>query len=199
MKTTGWIRGKEKIMDDCEIVGLYWQRSEDAIPETERKYGAFCLSLARNLSDTREDAEECVNDTYYEAWTSMPEERPGNLGAWLGRVVRNIAVDRFRKNRARKRDGRMDLLLDELDECVPDPSADPERASESAQIAAALDRWLRTLDAEDRRLFLRRYWYDDALKRLAEASGEDAARLAQRMFRLRKSLRRALEKEGIGL
>ena len=124
-------------MEDNQIVGLYWQRSEDAIPETARKYGAYCLSLARNLSDTREDAEECVNDTYYEAWTSMPEERPDNLRAWLGRVVRNIAVDRFRKNRAQKRDGRLDVLLDELDECVPDPSSDPERAAESAENAVA--------------------------------------------------------------
>ena len=186
-------------MEDNQIVGLYWQRSEDAIPETARKYGAYCLSLARNLSDTREDAEECVNDTYYEAWTSMPEERPDNLRAWLGRVVRNIAVDRFRKNRAQKRDGRLDVLLDELDECVPDPSADPERAAESAEISLAVDRWLRTLEDEDRRLFVRRYWYGDALNRLAEASGEDAARLAQRMFRLRKKLKEALEKEGIGL
>ena len=129
----------------------------------------------------------------------MPEERPDNLRAWLGRVVRNIAVDRFRKNRAQKRDGRLDVLLDELDECVPDPSSDPERAAESAEISLAVDRWLRTLGDEDRRLFVRRYWYGDALNRLAEASGEDAARLAQRMFRLRKKLKEALEKEGIGL
>ena len=186
-------------MEDSQIVGLYWRRSEDAIPETARKYGGYCLSLARNLSDTREDAEECVNDTYYEAWTSMPEERPGNLRAWLGRVVRNIAVDRFRKNRAQKRDGRLDVLLSELDECVPDPSASPEQAAESAEISIAVDRWLRTLDEEDRRLFLRRYWYGDALNRLAETSGEDPAKLAQRMFRLRKKLKRALEKDGIEL
>ena len=186
-------------MEDKQIVGLYWQRSEDAIPETARKYGAFCLSLARNLSDTREDAEECVNDTYYEAWTSMPEQRPENLRAWLGRVVRNIAVDRFRQNRAQKRDGRLDVLLSELDECVPDPSAEPETAAESEEISRAVDRWLRSLGEEDRRLFLRRYWYGDALNQLAEASGEDAARLAQRMFRLRKKLKAALEKEGIEL
>ncbi len=185
-------------MDDNQIVGLYWQRSEDAIPETERKYGAFCLSLARNLSDTREDAEECVNDTYYEAWTSMPEQKPENLRAWLGRVVRNIAVDRFRRNRAQKRDGRLDVLLSELDECVPTPD-DTQRTVELNELSALIDGWLRTLSEEDRTLFLRRYWNGEQLAALAAERNAAPGSLAQRMHRLRAGLKTKLEQEGIVL
>ncbi len=186
-------------MEDREIVALYWRRDERAITETDRKYGGLCRAIAMNLLGVREDAEECVNDTWLQAWNSMPEQRPERLRAWLGRVVRNLSISRWRAAHRQKRYAGIELLLSELDECVPDPSAGPENAAEAKEIGLAVDRWLRSLDEEDRRLFLRRYWYGDALNRLAEASGEDAARLAQRMFRLRKKLKAALEKEGIGL
>ena len=183
-------------MEDCEIVALYWARSEDAIPETDRKYGSLCRSIARNLLDSPEDAEECVNDTWYEAWTSMPEERPENLRAWLGRVVRNISVDRFRKNRAKKRYDGMEVLLGELEDCVP-ATQTPEKAAEDGELREALDRWLRSLPREERILFVRRYWYGIPLKELARETGTAPGKLAQRMFRLRGKLKSALEEEGI--
>ena len=101
-------------MEDEEIVALYWARSEDAIRESERKYGSFCRMLAQNILSIREDAEECVNDTWYHAWNAMPEERPRHLRAWLGKVVRNLALDLWQRNHAKKRYGGMVLLLSEL-------------------------------------------------------------------------------------
>ena len=183
-------------MEDEKIVALYWERSENAIAETEAKYGAFCLSVARNLLDTREDAEECVNSTYLEAWNSMPTQRPTNLRAWLGRVVRNLSISTFRRNHAQKRYAGMEVLLSELDDCVPGTDT-PETAVEAAEIGRATDTWLRSLPAEDRKLFLRRYWNGEPLNRIAEECGIDPAKLAQKMYRLRKSLKQALEKEGI--
>ncbi len=106
-------------MEDPQIVELYWQRDETAIAETDAEYGGFCRRIAQNLLGIREDAEECVNDVYGEAWSSMPTERPEKLRAWLGRVVRNISIDRWRQNHAQKRYAGMESLLSELDECVP--------------------------------------------------------------------------------
>lgn len=183
-------------MEDRELVALFWARSQDAVPETARKYGTFCLSVARNFLDSPEDAEKCVNDVWYEAWTSIPTQKPDNLRTWLGRAVRCSAIDRFRKNSAEKRSRAVTVMLEELEESVP--SADSvEKVAESHEIACSIEQWLRTLDREDRILFVRRYWYGDSLGVLAEKYGESESRLAQKMFRLRKSLKAALEKEGI--
>ena len=108
-------------MEDSAIVELYWQRADEAIPETERKYGHYCRRIAYNITASHEDAEECVNDTWLGAWNAMPEERPRFLRAWLGKVVRNLALDLWQRNHAKKRYGGMVLLLSELEDCVPSP------------------------------------------------------------------------------
>ena len=185
-------------MEDTEIVALYWKRDESAIRETERKYGGFCFRVAMNLLGIREDAEECVSDTYLAAWHSMPTQRPALLRSWLGRVVRNLSVDRWRRDHAEKRYNGMELLLSELEECVPSGKS-PEQATELRALSAAIDRWLYTLSPEDRTLFLRRYWNGDRLDALAKERGTAANTLAQRMRRLRLSLRESLEKEGVEL
>jgi len=183
-------------MEDREIVELYWQRDETAIAETDAKYGGFCRRIAENLLGIREDAEECVNDVYSEAWSSMPTERPERLRPWLGRVARNISIDRWRQNHAQKRYAGMESLLSELEECVPAPCS-VERAVEAYDLGRVIDRWLLTLPDDDRSLFLRRYWNGERLKTLAAEQGVPAGRLAQRMLRLRRSLKSELEKEGI--
>ncbi len=185
-------------MEDAEIVALYWERDESAIRETDTKYGPFCRRIALNLLGVREDAEECVSDTYLAAWNAMPTQRPTLLRSWLGRAVRNLSVDRWRKNHAQKRYDGMEVLLSELDECVPSGAA-AERAAEAREIGAAIERWLRTLSEEDRALFLRRYWNGDRLDALAKERGIVQNTLAQRMRRLRLSLKGSLEKEGIEL
>ncbi len=185
-------------MEDEEIVSLYWSRSEDAIRESERKYGPFCRTLAQNILSVREDAEECVNDTWYHAWNAMPEERPRHLRAWLGKVVRNLALDLWQRNHAKKRYGGMYLLLSELEDCVPAPGT-VEAAVEDAELGRIISRWLSALSPEDRQLFVRRYWNGQALNALADETGLTPAKLAQKMYRLRRNLKKALEKEGVQL
>lgn len=185
-------------MEDCDIVALYWARDEQAIGETEKKYGKLCRSIAMNLLGVREDAEECVNDTWMEAWNSMPEQRPTRLQAWLGRVVRNLSISRWRRDHRQKRYAGMDLLLSELDECVPARS-DTARTVELNELSRIIDAWLRGLSAEERTLFLRRYWNGEPLEQLAKEQKVPPGTLAQRMYRLRVRLRAKLELEGIEL
>ena len=150
-------------MEDSEIVALYWARDEAAIEETQRKYGPLCRSLAKSILQADEDAEECVNDALHHAWNAIPPQRPDRLGAWLGKVTRNLALNLWDKNRAQKRYGGIEALLDELADCVPAPGG-VERELEGQELSAAIDRWLRALPREDRVLFLRRYWYGAELR-----------------------------------
>lgn len=182
-------------MEDSEIVELYWRRDETAVSETEEKYGPLCRSVAGHIVNTEQDVEECVNDALHQAWTSIPPQRPERLGAWLGKVTRNLALNRWKRDRARKRECGMTALLDELAECVPGPVT-VEKELEEKELTGAIDRWLRGRSREDRTLFLRRYWYGEALRELAEERGVSPNRLAQKLFRLRRSLKNTLEKEG---
>ena len=185
-------------MEDAAIIELYFSRSEDAIGETARKYGFYCWRIAHNILMRREDVEECVNDTWLAAWNAMPPERPGCLRAFLGRITRNLSISRYRRDRAKKRFAGIETLLSELDECLPG-GAEPEAALDETLLTAAIADWLAGLDADDRALFLRRYWYGDAVKALAEECGVGANRMAQRLRRLRASLRDALSKGGFSL
>ncbi len=185
-------------MDDAQIVELYWRRDEAAVSETAEKYGALCRSVARNILETDEDAEECVNDALHRAWDAIPPLCPERLGAWLGKVTRNLALNRWNESRAQKRYAGMAALLDELADCVPAPGG-VEREWEDRELSAAIDRWLRSLTRTDRVLFVRRYWYGEALRGLAAERGASPNRLAQKMLRLRRSLRNALEKEGFAI
>lgn len=182
-------------MEDRDIVALYHARSESAIAETARKYGAFCLRIALNLLGVREDADECVNDTYLAAWTRMPPELPASLRAFLGRITRNLSISRYRLLRAQKRCAGMDALLSELDDCVPAPQT-VEQVLDAMELTRHIEHWLGTLPERERRLFVRRYWYGEALGPLAAADGMKPAQLAQLMLRLRRSLRAYLEAEG---
>lgn len=185
-------------MEDEQIIALYWQREESAIAETERKYGTFCRAIARNILTLPEDAEECVSDTWYQAWNAMPPQRPARLRAWLGRVTRNLAINRWHHQRAQKRYAGAEQLLSELEDCVPAPAA-VEQQLEGMALTQVIDAWLAALPKDDRVLFLRRYWYGIPLQTLAREWGISANRLAQRMYRLRGQLRAALEQEGIRL
>lgn len=185
-------------MEDVEIIELYWQRNERAIAETAKKHEAFCHSIAKNILSVDEDAEECVNDTYHQAWNAIPPQRPERFRAWLGKVVRNIAFNLWNKNHAQKRYAGMNALLSELEDCIPSPKT-VEREIEEKELTEIIDRWLRSIEQEDRTLFVRRYWNGIALKELAREQSVSPGRLAQRMYRLRLSLKAALEKEGVHL
>ena len=168
-------------MEDETIIELYHKRDEAAITETAGKYGAFCHRIALNILRVASDAEECVNDTYHAAWRAMPPERPASLRAFLGRITRNLSLDRWRSAHTVRRGDGMELLLSELDEALP--------ASDG----------LASLSADDCALFVRRYWYGDEVKTLAAASGRSPNTVTKRLGRLRQSLRVQLEREGAEL
>lgn len=185
-------------MEDLKIIQLYWSRDESAIVETKNKYGNLLHSIALNILSNRQDSEECINDTYNRAWNTMPPEKPKYLPAYLGRIVRNISINLWHKNRAQKRYDGMDLFLSELEEVIPDfYSIDKEM--ENKDLANTIKAWLYTLSQDDRLLFVRRYWFGDSLKKLADESGTNPNKLAGHMYRLRLSLKNALEKEEVFL
>ncbi len=176
------------------IVDLYWQRSEDAILETDRKYGRMLRNLALQLVESNEDAAECVSDTYLAAWNSMPSARPTLLGSFLSKITRRISVDAYRRRHAEKRGGYAELTS-ELSECVPS-DFDMENAFESRALARLLDGFVRSLDSEKRYIFLRRYFYGDDLSTIAANLGISVGKVKTVLHRLRKSLGKQLEKEG---
>lgn len=182
-------------MDDAQIITLYFKRDETAIAETAAKYGAFCHSVARNILSIDADAEECVSDTYLQAWNAIPPQCPDRLGAWLGRVVRNIAINLWHKNHRKKRYAGMELLLDELAECIPSPRS-VEHEIQEKELTEIINRWLTFLSKEDRILFLRRYWNGEAVNMLAKEWGMSQGSLAKRMYRLRQALKLVLMQEG---
>ena len=185
-------------MEDTNIVALYWERNQQAIVESSRKYGSFCGGMARNILGNPEDAEECVNDTWHRAWDTIPPQRPVSLRAYLGRIVRNLSIDRWRRSRAQKRGEGMELMLSELEDCLPG-GVTPQQELENREITKALEGWLDTLTGEERSLFLRRYWYGTGVGELASLWGCTPNRMAQRLFKLRKSLRVYLQEREVFL
>ena len=186
-------------MEDHKIIELYWARSQQAIQESEDKYGPYCRSIARGILDREEDAEECVNDTWFRAWNAMPPQRPQKLQAFLGKIVRNVSLDRWDRAQAGKRgSGRAALLLSELSECVPSPQT-VERALDDAAITAAISAWLRQQTPKNRVAFVRRYWYADSTAQVARQVGLTEGGVKSLLHRLRESLRNHLEQEGIVL
>ena len=186
-------------MEDSQIIDLYWARSERAIAETADKYGGFLRTIAWNILRSHGDAEECVNDTYLRTWNAIPPARPTAFRAWLGRIARNLSLDRWKQGRAQKRGGDgIEVLLGELDACVPAPGG-TETALEDREIAAAISAFLRTLPAERRVIFLRRYWYGQDLALIAGELGCGLGKVKSSLFRTRNALRAYLEQEGVSL
>lgn len=185
-------------MEDKKIIDLYFERNEQAINETSKKYGTFCRRIAMNILGIPEDAEECVNDTYYSVWNKIPPTIPESFKAFLGRITRNISISRFRAMRAKKRYSNMEIMLSELSDCVPS-STSVEQSIEVNQLSEYISDWLDSLSDEDQALFVQRYWFGEEVQALAKKCDISAAKMAQRMFRLRKSLKTALEKKGVVL
>lgn len=186
-------------MEDSKIIDLYWARKEQALAETDTKYGSYCRTIARNILRNFEDTEECVSDTWLHAWNSMPPQRPGILSAFLGRITRNLSFDRCKYKQAAKRGGgALPLALDELGECIPSAQR-VEYALEQKELAAAIDRFLRTLPEKDCNLFLRRYWYVDSISVIADRYGMKENTVKSILFRTREKLRKFLGEEGIAV
>lgn len=183
-------------LSDEGIVRLYWERSESAITCTDQKYGGYCRHIARNILFNEADTEECVNDTYLDAWDSMPPHKPTVLSAFLGKITRRIAIDRVRYANAEKRGGgELPLVLDELSDCVADTS-DVEAMIEEREGVRLIRVFLLTLPNTERRIFLRRYWYMDSVGTIAAVFGFSESKTTSMLHRTRIKLRRFLESEG---
>lgn len=186
-------------MDDSMIIDLYWTRSQQAIAESERKYGAYCRTVAQNILARAEDAEECVNDTWLRAWNAIPPQRPNSLQAFFGKLTRNLSLDRWRRDRAQKRGGsQVELALDELEDCLS--ARDRVDETLNAQITARfISDFVRDLPQQDRLLFIRRYWYLDDIQTLAKTVGMGQSQVKSRLHRIRLRLKTELEKEGVAV
>lgn len=184
-------------MDDLQIVELYWARAEEAIAETQNKYGPYCYSIAFNILCSREDACDAVNDTYMGAWNSMPPHRPSVLSTFLGKITRRISINMWKRRRTEKRGGgEMPLALEELSDCVPS-SSDVEREMEEKQLSALLNSFLLGLRETEQQVFLCRYWYLDSITSICERFGFSQSKVKSMLARTRKKLRLYLEKEEI--
>ncbi len=184
-------------MEDRKIVDLYWQRDENAIPETAAKFGGYCRTIAYNILADAEDAEECLNDTWLRAWNTMPTNRPNKLAPYLGKLSRWISLTRLREKTSLKRGGgETELVLDELAEAV-DAGADVEKAVELKELNAALRRFLKNLGETERQVFLARYWFIASIAEIAEKFGFSESKVNSMLHRTRKKLLAYLKEEGL--
>lgn len=179
-------------MEDNEILTLLWERKESALSELERKYGTRLKALASRMV-SEEDAEECVNDTYLAVWNSVPPNRPEYLFAYAAKICRNLALNKIEREQAAKRSAVVVELSAELTECIPDNTL----ATDETGLRELIVRFLGGLSSEKRKLFLRRYWYGESVKELAEAFGYRESKVKSMLFRLRKQLWNELKKEDV--
>ena len=183
-------------MEDKDIIRLYIDRAEDAIEKTAEKYGSLCHAIAKNVLGNDEDAKECVNDTYLAVWNRIPPEEPRSLCAYIGKIARNIALNRFDYNTASCRNGNTDVVLDELSEILPDESVDI--LSEGKELMGALNRFLSTEKKRARVIFVRRYFYCESIMAIAERVHMQEGAVRSSLFRMRKKLAIYLKKQGLG-
>lgn len=182
-------------MEDQSILDLYFQRSEQAIVETDRKYGGYCYSVAYNILSNREDSEESVSDAYLQAWNTIPPRRPNILRAFLAKLTRHISIDRWRKLSAQKRGGgEMILALEELDSCAD--TVTPEAQLEAKELVRMLNRFLQGLPEVERNVFLCRYWYLDSIQTISQFTGFTESKVTSMLHRTRGKLRKMLSQEG---
>ena len=183
-------------LKDHEIIDLFFERSEQAITELISKYGAAIRKVASNVLGNGQDVEECQNDTYLQVWNRIPPTRPENLGAYVCRIARNVSLKRYHANTAQKRNSHYDVALEELEATIPALST-VETDYAAREMTRYLNHFLRRLSADDRYLFMRRYWYGDGISEIAKNLRISPHSASVRLFRLRQRLQKYLQKEGM--
>ena len=184
-------------MEDSAIVDLYWQRSDRAISETDRKYGRYCHAIAYNFCANNEDAEECVNDTWFRAWNLMPDKRPSVLSSFLGTITRNIAINLYKaKTRKKRGGGELALALEELEDCIPS-DLDLERSYEITEFQQAIGAFISGLSETEKKVFVARYWYMASVKEIAGRLSFSESKTKGILFRLRNKMRVYLKEAGL--
>ena len=176
---------------DNTILDLYFRRDEIAIRLTQERYGGLCAQVAMNVLGNRADAEECVNDTYLKAWNSIPPDRPRSLSAYLTKITRNLALDRYRTRRRQKRDSEFTVMLSELGDCVPSPEE-----GDATQLLGHIKAFLTTLEETDRKLFVGRYFHAYEVRRMAKGYGMTPNAVSVRLHKTREKLRAYLQERG---
>lgn len=183
-------------MQDEKIVELYWQRNEMAITVTEEKYGKYLTKIAYNILSDREDSKECVNDTYFKAWDSMPPNKPDVLSLYLGKITRFVSIDKLRKRTSAKRSpSQYNLSLSELDECLSGGNV-TEETVQKRLLAEAIGKYLLTISEDARNSFIHRYYYMDSIKDISSYFLMSESKVKSMLFRTRQGLKTYLEKEG---
>ena len=186
-------------MDDDKIIDLYWERDEDALVESERRYGRYCSSIALRILNNMESSEECVNDTWLHAWNAMPPQKPDVLRIFLGSITRNLSLNRVRDlSREKRGGGQAVLALDELADCVSDTET-PDRVLEDQEITKIINKWLSSLKKEERVAFIRRYWFCDSLSEVSTLMGWSESKTNSLLRRLRIRLKNHMIMEEITL
>ena len=195
MMGEGPFRKGDDDTDDQKIIELYCSRSENAISETAAKYGRYCNAIAYGILKSHEDAQECVSDAYLTAWNAIPPRRPADLSTYLGKITRNLSIDRLRtRSRGKRGGGEAPLALEELEEVVAG-SGSPENEAVRKELIAALNRFLGNLSQQERYVFVRRYWYLDSLGDIAQNTGFSGSKVASMLYRIRGRLKKQLTEE----
>lgn len=184
-------------MEDSEIIALYFARDESALRETEDKYGDYCLAIARRILESREDAQECLNDTLLRAWNAIPPTRPSIFPVWLGKITRNLSLTRRQAATRLKRGGEADVIFSELNMQAQDGS--PEENLNLQQLAEDIGNFLKTIRPQARLAFIGRYYYFDSIPAIAAHLGLSDRQVSQLLHRARKGLRRYLEERGYSI
>ncbi len=181
-------------MEDKKIVELYWERNESAISESEAKYGNYCRAIAYNILSSNEETDECLSDTWLGAWNAIPPARPLKLMSFLGRITRNLAIDRYRHDKAIKRTGEVECAIDEYFECIPNGDASIE---DELELKQAINRFLSKLDIRTRVIFMRRYWYSMSVSDIAKGMRLSENHVSVTLHRTRNKFKAYLTKEGV--
>ncbi len=185
-------------MEDTQIIDLYLARNENAISETSKKYGHMLKSIAYNILKNNADSEECENDTYNVAWNKIPPHIPQYLAAFLGRIIRNISLDKYDYYTAAKRNHAFEITLSEMGDILPDHQT-PELEYEAKETAGYINTFLSTKSYIKRTIFVRRYWYCDTISKIAEDYGFSESKVKSMLMRMRNELKTVLERREVTL
>lgn len=185
-----------RILSDNEIIALYWDRNEKAIKHTDDKYRAYLLKIANNILKDMQDSEECLNDTYLCAWNTIPPERPYLLKAYLASIIRNQSLRVCRKQNAQKRTAQSQAVsLSELEDVL----ADCHETENARMLAITIEKFIVSLDREQRYIFLSRYYFGKPIDDVASEMGVSRSKVSKQIAYIKQALREKLAEEGIGV
>jgi RNA polymerase sigma-70 factor (ECF subfamily) len=185
-------------MDDEKIIEMLFSRAEESISVIDEKYGAACKKIAKDILGNEQDAEECVSDAYLGVWNTVPPERPKPFSTFLYRILRNLSLKKLTANKAKKRSAMFEELITELEDYLPSTET-VEKRMEQMELAKAIDEFLETLTSDNRKVFLRRYWFSESYEQIANDLCMSVGNVSMRLVRTREKMRKFLEERGIDI